>query len=111
MKKFIQLALFSGLVFNLAFADDLLFKLSGGALSENSSGVRKLSSAEMSEVKGGRYLWQGPVYSSGTTYNYVNNYITKPYKNNHNANKYPQTLKQPIYSNHWCLRYGCLKGR
>ena len=111
MKKIIFVALLSGLLFGSALADDLLAKVSGGALTENSVGVKKLSDAEMAEVKGGYYLWKRPKYSSGTAYNYVNNYISKPYNNNYNANRYPQTVKQPIYSNHWCERYGCLSGR
>ena len=43
----------SGLLFGSALADDLLAKVSGGALTENSVGVKKLSDAEMAEVKGG----------------------------------------------------------
>ena len=107
MKKIVQVALLSGLLFGSALADDLLAKVSGGALTENSVGVKKLSDAEMAEVKGGWRIWYGTEKVNG----YINSAIKQPYKNNYNANKYPQTVNQPIYSNHWCERYGCLSGR
>ena len=52
MRKVVFVALLSGLL-GSALADDLLARASGGALSENSLGVKKLSQAEMAEVKGG----------------------------------------------------------
>ena len=52
MKKiFVLLALF--LLVNFAFAEDFLAKVSKGALSDTSPGVKKLSLEEMKEVKGG----------------------------------------------------------
>ena len=115
MKKIIFLALLSGLL-GSALADDLLARASGGALSENSLGVKKLSQAEMADVKGGYYLWQSPkynyssylqkpMYSGGSPYSHTYNYLSKPYRNNYNANKYPQTSKQSIYSNHFMSYY------
>ena len=110
MRKVIFVALLSGLL-GSALADDLLARASDGALSENSLGVKKLSQAEMAEVKGGYYLWQSPKYGSGSAYSHTYNYLSKPYKNNYNANKYPSTSKQPIYSNGWCKYRYCLSGR
>ena len=105
MKKIVQVALLSGLLFGSALADDLLAKVSGGALTENSVGVKKLSDAEMAEVKGGYYLWKRPFYYRGSPYSHTYNYLSKPYRNNYNANKYPQTSKQSIYSNHFMSYY------
>lgn len=53
MKKlfFIIANLFISL--NLAYANDLLFKASNGALNQNSAGVKKLNDNEMAQVKGG----------------------------------------------------------
>ena len=52
MKKiFVLLALF--LLVNFAFAEDFLAKVSHGALSDTSPGVKKLSLEEMKGVKGG----------------------------------------------------------
>ena len=42
---------------NLAYANDLLFKASNGALNQNSVGVKKLTDKEMAQVKGGTYLY------------------------------------------------------
>ena len=41
---------------NLAYANDLLFKASNGALNQNSAGVKKLTDEEMAQVKGGLHL-------------------------------------------------------
>ena len=41
---------------NLAYANDLLFKASNGALNQNSVGVKKLTDKEMAQVKGGFYF-------------------------------------------------------
>ena len=41
---------------NLAYANDLLFKASNGALNQNSVGVKKLTDKEMAQVKGGLEL-------------------------------------------------------
>lgn len=103
MRKIVFVALLSGLL-GSALADDLLARASGGALSENSLGVKKLSQAEMAEVKGGYYLWQSPKYGSGSAYSHTYNYLSKPYKNNYNANKNP-TSKQAIYSNGFMKYY------
>ena len=38
---------------NLAYANDLLFKASNGALNQNSVGVKKLTETELIQVKAG----------------------------------------------------------
>ncbi len=43
---------------NLAYANDLLFKASNGALNQNSVGVKKLTDKEMAQVKGGWFNFQ-----------------------------------------------------
>nr|WP_321148593.1 hypothetical protein [Campylobacter coli] len=43
----------SALLINFSFANDLLAKLSNGAVSDNSQGVKALSLDEMKQVKGG----------------------------------------------------------
>ena len=103
MRKIVFVALLSGLL-GSALADDLLARASGGALSENSLGVKKLSQAEMAEVKGGYKIGSASWYAYYTP-------TARPFKNNYNANKYPSTSKQPIYSNGWCKYRYCLSGR
>ena len=104
MKKIVFVALLSGVFLGSALADDLLAKASNGTLSENSPGVKKLSNAEMAEVVGGYYLWQSPKYNSGSAYSHTYNYLSKPYRNNYNANK-NSTSKQAIYSNGFMKYY------
>ena len=54
MKKFLNIALLASLLISSALADeDLLAKLTNGALSDNSKGVKVLNLDEMKEVKGG----------------------------------------------------------
>ena len=43
---------------NLAYANDLLFKASNGALNQNSVGVKKLTETELMQVKAG-WQWFG----------------------------------------------------
>ena len=60
MKKiFVLLALF--LLVNFAFAEDFLAKVSQGALSDTSPGVKKLSLEEMKEIKGGSISKDGKI--------------------------------------------------
>lgn len=89
MRKVVFVALLSGLL-GSALADDLLARASGGALSENSLGVKKLSQAEMAEVKGG--------YQIGSVNWYVYTKYTMPHRNKLKACTRPQTIKQPIYA-------------
>ena len=104
MKKIVFVALLSGVFLGSALADDLLAKASNGTLSENSPGVKKLSQAEMAEVVGGYKIGSVNWYGYYTP-------TAKPFKNNYNANKYPKTNKQSIYSNGWCKYNYCLSGR
>ena len=54
MKKVLNIALLGSLLASCALADeDLLAKVTNGALSDNSKGVKVLSLDEMKEVKGG----------------------------------------------------------
>lgn len=53
MRKFLSVALLSGLVLSGAYASDLLASVTNGAVSESSVGVHKLNTAEMANVKGG----------------------------------------------------------
>ncbi|WP_185906690.1 MULTISPECIES: hypothetical protein [unclassified Campylobacter] len=69
MKKFFFFVAALSLSLNFTLANDLLFKASNGRLSESSVGVKKLSDAEMSEVKGGIH-----VYSNFWMQNYTNRY-------------------------------------
>ena len=54
MKKVLNIALLASLLISSALADeDLLAKVTNGALSDKSKGVKVLSLDEMKEVKGG----------------------------------------------------------
>lgn len=80
---------------------DILATLTNGKVSDTSAGVKVLSLNEEKEVAGG--------YKVGSASWYVNTYITKPLKNNYNANTKPQTNHQKINSNNfmkWYLRGG-----
>ncbi|MDL0115320.1 hypothetical protein NYG88_08670, partial [Campylobacter felis] len=55
-KKLFSIVALSALLPNFAFANDLLAKLSKGAVSDNSVGVKILSLDEMKEVRGGYYI-------------------------------------------------------
>ena len=52
-KKLLSLAILNSLFISSALADDLLAKISNGAISDNSKGVKVLSLDEQKEVKGG----------------------------------------------------------
>ena len=53
LKKILSLVALGSLFVSSALADDVLAKVSKGALSDNSQGVKVLSLDEMKEVKGG----------------------------------------------------------
>ncbi|EPB0947037.1 hypothetical protein ACRBA3_001726, partial [Campylobacter upsaliensis] len=53
MKRLLNIIALSALLANFAFANDLLARLSNGAVSDNSIGVKILSLDEMKEVRGG----------------------------------------------------------
>ncbi|TKX30026.1 hypothetical protein [Campylobacter estrildidarum] len=58
IKKLLSVAALGALLASSAFGDDFLAKVSNGALSDNSAGVKVLSLNEMKEVKGGYGLLQ-----------------------------------------------------
>ncbi|EAK7629592.1 hypothetical protein E7O63_07935 [Campylobacter coli] len=58
MKTLSNIIILSALLINFSFANDLLAKLSNGAVSDNSQGVKALSLDEMKQVKGGWYAAQ-----------------------------------------------------
>ncbi|EAL8649330.1 hypothetical protein DYR64_09145 [Campylobacter coli] len=53
MKTLSNIIILSALLINFSFANDLLAKLSNGAVSDNSQGVKALNLDEMKQVKGG----------------------------------------------------------
>ncbi|EFN2942881.1 hypothetical protein HKV31_002046, partial [Campylobacter coli] len=53
MKKIFALLALTSLLTSSVFAEDFLAKLTKGALSDTSPGVKELSLEEMKEVKGG----------------------------------------------------------
>ncbi|HEB8308504.1 TPA: hypothetical protein R0909_001767 [Campylobacter coli] len=53
MKTLSNIIILSALLINFSFANDLLAKLSNGAVSDNSQGVKALNFDEMKQVKGG----------------------------------------------------------
>ena len=55
LRTFFKLALASALTASLSLADDFLAKVSNGALSDNSAGVKKLTLDEAKQVVGGYY--------------------------------------------------------
>ncbi|MCR2067262.1 hypothetical protein [Campylobacter helveticus] len=52
-KKLLSVVALGALLASSAFAEDILAKVSNGAISDNSAGVKVLSLDEMKEVKGG----------------------------------------------------------
>ncbi|TKX32323.1 hypothetical protein [Campylobacter aviculae] len=58
IKKLLSIATLGALLASSAFGDDFLAKVSNGALSDNSAGVKVLSLNEMKDVKGGYGLLQ-----------------------------------------------------
>ncbi|TKX30024.1 bacteriocin [Campylobacter estrildidarum] len=99
IKKLLSVAALGALLASSAFGDDFLAKVSNGALSDNSAGVKVLSLNEMKEVKGGyevRFLYNGSQWTpttesyavalyTGGELQYIANYL------NHN-DKAPQGL-------------------
>ncbi|TBR79606.1 hypothetical protein DU472_06145 [Campylobacter novaezeelandiae] len=74
-KKILSVVALGALVSSSAFADDFLAKVSNGAISDNSVGVKVLSLDEMKEVKGGYYFKRDSAFDyyagSLTSYSYV----------------------------------------
>ncbi|MCV3399207.1 hypothetical protein L8V83_08050 [Campylobacter lari] len=61
-KNVIKFATLSILILSSAIADDFLSKISNGALSDTSIGVKTLSFNEMKDVKGGAYFHRNSNY-------------------------------------------------
>ncbi|MCR2060531.1 bacteriocin [Campylobacter helveticus] len=55
-QKLFSIIALSALLVSFSFANDILAKLSNGAVSDNSVGVKVLSLDEMKEVRGGYYI-------------------------------------------------------
>ncbi|EMY5836701.1 hypothetical protein ABCS35_001935 [Campylobacter coli] len=66
LKKLLSVAALGALLSSSAFAEDILAKVSNGAISDNSAGVKVLSLDEMKEVKGGYYFKRAPNFDYGT---------------------------------------------
>ncbi|ECK0302915.1 hypothetical protein FQR62_09665 [Campylobacter coli] len=56
-KKLLSVVALGALLSSSAFAEDILAKVSNGAISDNSAGVKVLSLDEMKEVKSGVYTF------------------------------------------------------
>ena len=66
LKNLLSIIVLSALLSSSAFAEDILAKVSNGAISDNSKGVKVLSLDEMKEVKGG---YQVVFLHNGTQWN------------------------------------------
>ncbi|EAJ3181094.1 hypothetical protein C3251_06540 [Campylobacter coli] len=66
LKKLLSVAALGALLSSSAFAEDILAKVSNGAISDNSAGVKVLSLDEMKEVKGGYYFKRAPNFDYDT---------------------------------------------
>ncbi|MCH3748740.1 hypothetical protein [Campylobacter coli] len=65
-KKLLSVVALGALLSSSAFAEDILAKVSNGAISDSSAGVKVLSLDEMKEVKGGYYFKRAPNFDYGT---------------------------------------------
>ncbi|EAK0661416.1 hypothetical protein ACNGK6_07240 [Campylobacter coli] len=65
-KKLLSVVALGALLSSSAFAEDILAKVSNGAISDNSAGVKVLNLDEMKEVKGGYYFKRAPNFDYGT---------------------------------------------
>ncbi|MCR2040501.1 hypothetical protein CHLV4142_10150 [Campylobacter helveticus] len=92
MKTLSNIIILSALLINFSFANDLLAKLSNGAVSDNSVGVKILSLDEMKEVKGGYYFKRDSAfdYNAGSLSSY--GYVVMDNSVNQNSNAVTQSL-------------------
>ncbi|ARE80254.1 hypothetical protein CHELV3228_0634 [Campylobacter helveticus] len=92
MKTLSNIIILSALLINFSFANDLLAKLSNGAVSDNSVGVKILSLDEMKEVKGGYYFKRDSAfdYNAGSLSSY--GYVVMDNSVNQNSNVVTQSL-------------------
>ncbi|HEF1049677.1 TPA: hypothetical protein R8P54_001202 [Campylobacter coli] len=93
-KKLLSVVALGALLSSSAFAEDILAKVSNGAISDNSAGVKVLSLDEMKEVKGGYYFKRDSAFDYGagslSSYGYV--------VLNDNSNDHREVSKQLGYS-------------
>ncbi|TKX32166.1 hypothetical protein [Campylobacter estrildidarum] len=77
IKKLLSVATLGALLASSAFGDDFLAKVSNGALSDNSAGVKVLSLNEMKDVKGGYGLFRNSTGSNVFIFQNINLGMTK----------------------------------
>ncbi|HEG3393716.1 TPA: hypothetical protein SC150_001270 [Campylobacter coli] len=94
LKKLLSVAALGALLSSSAFAEDILAKVSNGAISDNSAGVKVLSLDEMKEVKGGYRFQRDSAfdYYAGSLSSY--GYVVL----NDNSNDHREVSKQLGYS-------------
>ncbi|EED1946994.1 hypothetical protein ACTN5O_001622 [Campylobacter jejuni] len=94
LKKLLSVAALGALLSSSAFAEDILAKVSNGAISDNSAGVKVLSLDEMKEVKGGYRFQRDSAfdYNAGSLSSY--GYVVL----NDNSNDHREVSKQLGYS-------------
>ncbi|EKG5522272.1 hypothetical protein O3Y46_001770 [Campylobacter coli] len=93
-KKLLSVVALGTLLSSSAFAEDILAKVSNGAISDNSAGVKVLSLDEMKEVKGGYRFQRDSAfdYYAGSLSSY--GYVVL----NDNSNDHREVSKQLGYS-------------
>ncbi|EHD2446509.1 hypothetical protein JRL88_001215 [Campylobacter jejuni] len=91
-KKLLSVVALGALLSSSAFAEDILAKVSNGAISDNSAGVKVLSLDEMKEVKGGYYFKRDSAfdYNAGSLSSY--GYVVMDNSVNQNSNAVTQSL-------------------
>ncbi|EAK0838474.1 hypothetical protein I6Q15_001805 [Campylobacter upsaliensis] len=93
-KKLLGVTALGALLASSAFAEDILAKVSNGAISDTSAGVKVLSLDEMKEVKGGYWFQRDSAfdYNAGSLSSY--GYVVM----NDNSNDHREVSKQLGYS-------------
>ncbi|EDP6891396.1 hypothetical protein GPS24_02370 [Campylobacter upsaliensis] len=93
-KKLLSVTALGALLASSAFAEDILAKVSNGAISDTSAGVKVLSLDEMKEVKGGYWFQRDSAfdYNAGSLSSY--GYVVM----NDNSNDHREVSKQLGYS-------------
>ncbi|HHT6865340.1 hypothetical protein ACT6CB_00335 [Campylobacter coli] len=96
-KKLLSVVALGALLSSSAFAEDILAKVSNGAISDNSAGVKVLSLNEMKEVKGGYRFQRDSAfdYNAGSLSSY--GYIVLN-DNDYSGYKHGEVSKQLGYS-------------
>ena len=77
LRKFFSLAVLGSLFISPALADDLLAKISNGAISDNSKGLKVLSLDEQKEVKGGYGLFEDSTGTSVFVFQNINSGVAR----------------------------------